>query len=369
MKNLLIPLLFSASFAAADPIVAVYDLKGPLSESGKSGGSMFSMEIDATRPLTLFDVTLSLQQAAGDDEVKAIVVDVDNAGLGLAQIQEVRTHLLAAREAGKDVWLYSDHFHNGTALLGSAANHFVLMPEAGVNFSGISAESMYFKGLLDKAGIVADVIHIGDFKSFGEEFYRTGPSEFAEKQQQELIGGIYNQITGDIAEGRDLPKDKVLEMVDRGTFTAEEAKEAGLVDDLNYRTDFNRMLREKYADADFDDEYALPDLDGPEIDGMFDLFKLMLNSGKDSKGSRDYVAVVTLEGGDQHRQRGTGAQGGPQAAQGRTRQGPRPAGRFTRWLGARQRSALGSDRRMEVRRSILRRLDGRRGCQRWLLCL
>lgn len=297
--KILIPLLVAAtlSTASAESIVAVYDLKGSLTESGMTEPSLLSMDLEATRPLTLFDITLSLQQAAKDPEVKAVVVDVDDAGMGLAQIQELRGHLLAAREAGKDVWLYSDGYNNGTALLGSAANHFVLMPEADVSFAGISAESMYFKGLLDKAGIVADVIHIGDFKSFGEEFYRTGPSEFSEKQTNELIGGIFDQITDDVAKGRDVPKEKVLSLIDRGTFTAEEAKEAGLVDDLKYRTDFNTALKKKYADAEFDDEYALPDLDGPEIDGIFDLFKLMLDSGKDSGANEDYVAVVALDGG------------------------------------------------------------------------
>jgi protease-4 len=57
------------------------------------------------------------------------------------------------------------------------------------------------------------------------------------------------------------------------------------------------MLRERYADAEFDDEYALPDLDGPDIDGIFDLFKLMLSSGKDANGNEDYIAVVAVDGG------------------------------------------------------------------------
>ena len=237
------------SVASAESIVAVYDLEGPLTESGMSEPSMLSMDLEATRPLTLFDITRSLEQAAADPEVKALVLDIDDAALGLAQLQEIRTHLLTAREAGKDVWLYSDSYRNGTALLGSAANHFVLMPEADVSFAGISAESMYFKGMLDKVGVAADVIHIGDFKSFGEEYYRTGPSDFAEKQTQELIGGIFDQITGDVAKGRSVENEKVLSLIDRGTFTAEEAKEAGLVDDLKYRTDFNSELKGKYADA------------------------------------------------------------------------------------------------------------------------
>lgn len=299
MMKSLTPLILGASMslASAESIVAVYDLQGPLTESGMSEPSLLSMDLEANRPLTLFDVSRSLEKAAADPEVTAVVLDVDNAGLGLAQLQEIRSHLLTARAAGKDVWLYSDGYNNGTALLGSAANHFVLMPEADVSFAGISAESMYFKGMLDKAGIVADVIHIGDFKSFGEEYYRTGPSDFAKKQTQELIGGIFDQITGDVAAGRDIPNEKVLSLINRGSFTAREAKEAGLVDDLKYRTDFNSELKEKYADADFDDEYALPDLDGPDIDGIFDLFKLMMNSGKDSGGNNDYVAVVALEGG------------------------------------------------------------------------
>ena len=33
---------------------------------------------------------------------------------------------------------------------------------------------------------IGDVIHIGDFKSFGEEYYRSGPSEFAQQQKEEL---------------------------------------------------------------------------------------------------------------------------------------------------------------------------------------
>ncbi|BCX48138.1 signal peptide peptidase SppA [Haloferula helveola] len=299
MKSPLLILAATASFALADekPIVAVYDLEGPLSESGVTSNSMFSMEFSPERPLTFHDLTRGLKMAAADPEVTALVLDVDGATLGLAQLEELRGHLADAREAGKDVWLYSDYYSNKSALLGSAANHFVLMPEAGVDFAGIASESMYFKGLLDKAGLQADVIHIGDFKSFGEEFYRTGPSEFAAKQTEELIDGIFSEITGTVAEGRKLEREKVLSLVDRGTFTASDAKEAGLVDDLQYRTDFNAKLREEYAEAKFDREYGLPDLDGPDLDSIFDVFKLMMSSADDSKSKDDYVAVVALEGG------------------------------------------------------------------------
>ena len=279
------------------PIVAIYDLEGLISESGQSDPSLLGgLEMDSARPLTLFDITRSLGDAAADPRVKAIVLDVDDAALGLSQIQEIRRRLLSARAAGKDVWLYSDAYTNATALLGSAANHFTLMPEGDVSFSGIHAESLYFKGLLDKAGVVADVIHIGDFKSFGEEFYRTGPSDFARSQQEELINGIFEQIVSQVAEGRKVEPKKVRAMVDLGTFTASAAKEAGLVDALSHRTDFSKAVKAAYEGAEIDHRYALPDLDGPEIEGIFDLFKLMFQDEEAKGGKRDYLAVVALEG-------------------------------------------------------------------------
>jgi protease IV len=294
---LLTAAMTALALADEKPVVAVYDLEKPLPESGVAEASWFSMDFSPERPLTFYDLSVGLEKAAKAREVTALVLDVDGAELGLAQLQEIRGHLLKARDAGKDVWLYSDHFQNKTALLGSAVNHFVLMPEAGVDFAGINAESMYFKGLLDKAGLRADVIHIGDFKSFGEEFYRTGPSEFAAKQMEELVDGVFGEIIGAVCEGRGVEREALMEMVNRGSFTATDAKEAGLVDELQYRTDFNTALRERYADAKFDREYGLPDLDGPDMNSVFDVFKLMLNSGKEKGGKRDYVAVVALEGG------------------------------------------------------------------------
>ncbi|QJE96428.1 S49 family peptidase [Luteolibacter luteus] len=297
MYRALLPLLLAGSLHAAEEkkIVAIYDLEDELSESGRSKASLLGMDMEATRPLTLFDITRSLTKAAGDPEVKAVVLDADDAKLSLSQIEEIHRRLKEVRAAGKDVWVYSDSLSNATALLGAAANHFTLMPEGDVSFSGIYAESMYFKGLLDKAGVVADVIHIGDFKSFGEEFYRTGPSEFAQKQQEELIGGIYDQIVGRVAEGRKISPETVKGLIDKGTFTTKEAKDAGLVDELKHRTDFNAAVKAAYEGAKFDREYSLPDLDGPEITGLMDIFKLMFQDERSKAGKVDYVAVVALD--------------------------------------------------------------------------
>ena len=301
LLSLLAITVFAQLSTAADkpekPLVAVYDLEGVISESGRQEESLLGLNMDASRPLTLLDLSRSLAKAATDDSLKAVVVDADGAMLDFAQIEELRRQLMTLRDAGKDVWIYTEHLGNGTALLGSAANHFTLMPEADCAFHGINAESMYFKGLLDRMGVRAEVVHIGDFKSFGETFYRTGPSDYAKQQQEQLVDSIYQQLVDGVAAGRKLDPAKVRSIIDDGGINARGMVEAGIADEVLYRTDFVKKLRETYGkDAKFDQEYELPDLDGPQIDGIMDIFKLAFSQGDSSRSREDFIAVVAMDG-------------------------------------------------------------------------
>jgi len=280
----------------AKPTVAVYDLEQSISESGQTTSNILSLT-ESARPLTHFDITQSLNSAIYDKELKAVILDVDAAILSLAQVQEIRRLLLEVRKAKKDVWLYTEYLTPTTALLGSTANHMTLMPAGNIHLKGIHSESMYFKNLMDKIGVQAEVIHIGDFKSAGETFYRTGPSEPATKQQNILIDSIFKQITNQIAEGREITPKRMLEIIDMGEITPEQALKLKLVDHLEYRTDFIKKAKAAYSkDTHFDRQYELPNLHGPEINGIFDLVKLMLNSGNKGKPRSPYIAVIVLEG-------------------------------------------------------------------------
>lgn len=304
MKIRLIPTFFAVfafsliQSAMAKPVIPVYDLRGALSESGQTSSSLLSLDLNlgSGRPLTFLDVVRSLASVPGDEDVPAIVLDVDAAGLGLAQIQELRRHLQAIRKADKDVYLYTENLSNSVALLGSVVNHLTLMPEGGVGLTGLYSESMYYKGMFDKVGVKVDVVHIGDFKSAGESYSRSEPSAPARKQQAELLDATYKELVGGIAKGRGLKAAKVKALIDDGALTPEHAKAAGLVDSLAYRTDFIADLREKYEDARFNKGYELPDLDGPDVDSLLDIMKLMFQSGKDSRFSEDYIAVIPMEG-------------------------------------------------------------------------
>jgi protease IV len=285
---------FTLGFSLAER-VAVFDLKGVIPETGAGGASPFDLVGNPQRPITHFDLVNGLDSAVWDEKVKAIVMDIDDAGLGLSQIQEVRRLLLAARAEKKDVWLFSQHYNIATALLGSAANNFVITPESGSSFHGLYGESMYFKDMLSKIGVSMDVVHIGDFKSAGEQFYRSEPSEYAKKQTDEMFDSLYSQLLSQIAEGRGLNKEQVEAAINKGSLNSNQLKDAKLVDAVEYKTDLIRRLNETYKKFEFKRNYKLPETGPPKIDGMMDFFKLLAGP-KERKLSDPYIAIVPLEG-------------------------------------------------------------------------
>lgn len=246
----------------------------------------------------MFDLVHALRQAAADESLEALVFDIDQAGAGMAQLQELSHHFAALRAAGKDVWLFTESLGNAQAILGSAATEVVLMPEGDVAVSGLYSEQLYFKELMDRVGVKANVIHIGDFKSAGESYYLNGPSEAARQQTRALMESQFEQLVVAIADGRGLEPAAVRAIIDRGILSAEEAKEAGLVDRLLYRTDFVKMLREKYGDeSQIDYGYRLPAADEVEIGSVFDLMKLALGSSSKARRERGtFIDVIVLEG-------------------------------------------------------------------------
>lgn len=293
--------LLGSSFVSASETeipIPVYDLTGMITEGGMVETSLLNFDPNPKRPITHFDVVTSLQRAAESKDIQAIVVEVDQAGFSLAQLQEVKRGLEAVKAAGKDVWLYADGLNIKTALLGSAASQFVLNPEGDVSMNGLHSENMYFKGLLDKVGVQVDVVHIGDFKSAGENFYRTEPSKAALKQSEILMDSLFNTIVTEIATGRGVTRDSLFHFIDQGVVDARAAKKLGLVDRLQYRTDLVNELQEKYGEeAVFERDYVRNGVKEPEIKGFFDLMKLMFSSGKNKSPKEEYVAVVVFEGG------------------------------------------------------------------------
>ncbi|MBK8266826.1 MAG: signal peptide peptidase SppA [Planctomycetes bacterium] len=287
-------LLGSTARASDGDIVAMFKLSGPLPEQ-PSTNSLAALLGDHAPP-TMFDIMEKLKKARTDDSVKAVIFQIDDAALGMAQIQELRGQFEALQAADKDVWVFSEGLTNGSLLLASAANHVVLVPAGEVVIHGIYAESLYFKNMLTKLGVEADILHCGDYKSAGEIFSRSGPSKEAEAQTNKLIDSMFENWIKDVAKSRKISPEAVRALVDKAILSSAEALEAKLVDKLMYREDFVESIKTRYDDAKVVSNYGGQKGLDVDLENPFAIFKLFGDLMKAPSASGDpAIAVVYVE--------------------------------------------------------------------------
>ncbi len=274
--------------------VAVFRLHGPLEEAPPP----FEFGFDLEPRRTLFDMLERLKRAKKDDNVKAVVFLMDQPMLGWAQMQELRQAVSDLRAADKAVYCYLEDAHPGNYLLASAASRVVMMPEGTLLLMGLHLEQVYLKGLLDKIGVQADIVHVGEYKGAGEPFTRTEPSPEAKEMLDWIVDDLYAQMIDMIAEGRQLPKEEVKAAIDGAVFTPQQAVDAKLVDELAYAEGFAKSLKERYGDdVAFDHDYG--GKEGPDLDfsNIFALFKTLGEMmSKVSEPDESTIAVVYVDG-------------------------------------------------------------------------
>src|SRR4030095_7408632 len=113
---------------------------------------------------------------------------------------------------------------------------------------GVGMEAMFAKGLLDKVGVKADYVQIGEYKGADEQYTRTEASQQLRGEMNKLADSLYQQIVDGISLARNLSKDDVRGIVDDAMLSAEAAKNRGLVDEL-LDQDGPRRLLEKGINA------------------------------------------------------------------------------------------------------------------------
>jgi protease-4 len=280
------------------PRNAVFRLRGTLSEA--PADEEFSSLFGGARGLSLKELVARMKKAETDPAVKAVVLLFEGGSVGRAQMEELRQAMASLRKAGKEIYTHSDSLSMSQYVLLSGTSRISVVPTGDMWLTGLYGESMYVRGLLDKLGVKPDFLTCGAYKSAAEMFMREGPSPEAEKMQNWLLDSIYETSIKLIAEGRKVTPEKVREWIDNGPYTAEKAKELGLIDAVEHRQDFEALLKNKFGnDVVFDKKYGAkkqPDLDLSSPFAVFKIWGDMLNDAKKKKTGKDAVAIVYVDG-------------------------------------------------------------------------
>lgn len=279
---------------ASVPSIAVFQLSEEIRE--KPPEIMLGFDLETRE--TLYELIRRMDKAGKDRNVKAVVLTFDEPVMGWAQMQELRAALVKLRKANKDVYCYLEEAGGGLYQLASAASKICLAPAGELDLTGLHVETAYFKGLLDKIHLEADIEHMGAYKGAGEPFTRTGPSPEARAMHEWLVKDLFEQMVETIAEGRHMTAERVRALIDDGPFNAAQALDAQLVDEVIDADAFLDTLYERYGEeAELVRDYGVEEAPAVDLSSPFAFFKLFGESisKKKTKGKAS-VAVAFLDG-------------------------------------------------------------------------
>jgi protease-4 len=215
------------------------------------------------RQYRLRDLVAALDAARTDDRVKAVALDLDGFnGGGQTAIGDLAEAVRGVRAAGKPVVAYGVGYSDDSYQLASAASEIWLNPLGAVLIAGPGGSNLYYKGLLDKLGVTANVYRVGTYKSAVEPFIRNDMSPEAKQNYQALDGAELETWRESVK--RDRPKaniDLILKDMNgaiaaAGGDMAKAALANGLVDKIGERRQFEARLAELGGKGGRDESFA-----------------------------------------------------------------------------------------------------------------
>jgi len=218
------------------------------------------------RTQELRDLLNRLEKLGKDDEVGAILMNLDGVTLAIPDIEELRAAVSEFRKSGKKVLAYLNSGDPTDFLLACEADEIAIAPTGSMSIPGLGRAFPFMRGMYQLQGVEFDVITAGRFKYPGF-MNRREPSESFTVEFNEILDSWFDDYVNMIASGRKLTPEKVKKAIDIAMFNAEEAKARGLIDQIAYYDDYrDRSLRHyKFAKGDgygvdFSDLTSLQDI-------------------------------------------------------------------------------------------------------------
>ena len=245
------------------------------------------MTLQTTRQLPLLKALRAIEAAAADSRIKGIYLRMNGEGgvTGSALLEELREALLEFKQSGKFVVAYNETYSQGQYYLASVADKIYLQPEGGMDWSGMASNVMFYKGLLDKLDLRAEVFRptACKYKSAVEPFILNKMSPANREQMQALVNSMWGTISGAVCESRGIDSVQMRRITDNLQVTLpEEALQYGFVDSLVYED----QMEEVFAELGVSDDYA-----------FITLGDYASQVGADLKNiSADQVAIIYADG-------------------------------------------------------------------------
>lgn len=204
--------------------VLILEISGPI---GLDAGGF------GTTQLSTDELISQIEQATEDDTVQAVVLRVESPGGGVVASDRIHTKLQDLRDAGK-------HLVVSMGAVAASGGYYVSAPAERIYANadtftgslGVIISLLNYEETLETIGVEQLVFKSGEFKDIGSPARELTDEE--RQILQEIVDQAYDGFVDVIAEGRNMPPERVRELADGRIYTGQQALELDLIDELGH---------------------------------------------------------------------------------------------------------------------------------------
>ncbi len=187
--------------------------------------------------ISFMDILNSLDSIKENKDIKGIVIALDQVDLSSAKIEELNKKFDELKKNNKKIYAYGTYLENQNYPLATIADEIIMMPSASANvtLTGYNYTNLYYKKLLDNLGGNMEVVRIGNYKSYGENYIGDKMSDELKTELTRIFDNRYDKFINNIAKMRKIDKNTLDNDIVNGnntSLTPFAARDKKLVDKL-----------------------------------------------------------------------------------------------------------------------------------------
>jgi protease-4 len=176
-----------------------------------------------------------ISDVASAQDTTGLFVELGELHGAWARAADMRDALAQVRKVKKPVHCYFEVTDNlGYALLAESCDRISITPSGTLDLVGVSLETVYARELLQNLGLRAEMLQAGPFKGAADALTRDDMPDEVRQTLGKILDDLQARVVTSIARGRKLDPERVRALIDEGPFTSEDARKAGLVDDVAF---------------------------------------------------------------------------------------------------------------------------------------
>ena len=235
--------------------------------------------------LSYMDILNSLDDIKNNNQVKGVIISLDTINLSSAKIEELSKKFEELKANNKKIYAFGAYITNANYKLASIANEVVMVPStsASLDLIGYHYSDLYYKGLFDKLGVNMEVVRIGNYKSYGENYTGNEMTPELRSELTRILENRYDKFVTEISKNRKIDKNVLNNDIVNGNninLTPFAARDKNFVDKLEHFSDFTKRLNIR------EDNVA----------DIYDYYEKRVEDGKIGNPRNGTIAVIYAEG-------------------------------------------------------------------------